>query len=456
MSDKFIQTRGKFIDYGFIINAPKNENSWWGEYSRFTAFEFPTIIIENISDYPRIYLSAIPSGRKDRVETIIRYTLVIELLDNQHDQNAFFYLVSIWLDEVGKHDKCKPKESNIGKLLDECFTEEVVEELLQVQEPDSKYEEKLQNKWEEFINKLSIPGFSGSMKDDIDKMWYGGIRDDESRKTWISLVSKLLNNKVKGKALFLNLATDNDVANFSSKVKNQNIGLLINNDSTPKPLPSNISNILNILNIIKNNNLKLFALGCVLVGLFIFYIPIIFPANKLSESEVINFVVASCPAAIKATNPTPNSQKSEIQLTNLTAIPNSPNSENQTTNLTPTPNSPNSENQTTNSTAIPNSSNSENQTTNSNSTPNSSNSEIKSTNLTPTPNSPKPEIQVIKEELATAEELANKLGVNKDTLLSEMKKCHESFKKWSEQFGKGKWDFKINGSQIIFKKVIKN
>ncbi|NJM18432.1 MAG: hypothetical protein HC836_33730 [Richelia sp. RM2_1_2] len=47
----------------------------------------------------------------------------------------------------------------------------------------------------------------------------------------------------------------------------------------------------------------------------------------------------------------------------------------------------------------------------------------------------------------TAEELAEKLGVSTDNLLSEVKKCHKSFNKWSATHGKGRWNFEIETSK---------
>jgi hypothetical protein len=478
----FIETRGKLLDYRFIIKSPLE--SWWRKHDNLTSFEDPTIIIENL-DGIRIYLSDIPSNRKDKVQTIIRYAIVVELNDKNDDvkQQALLNLVSTWLEEV--KEESKPSKSKIGNLLDECFSEEEVEKLLRVKQ--SNNEATLENGLKKFIDKLSkLP--NPEIKDEYTHArWYGGIEDDRNRQIWIALVSELLKGEVNGQALFLNLATEDNLDKLVSKSKK--IGLLINNDSKPNPLPSNNFNIGNIINSIgnsiKNSPLKSFGFGCVLVGLFIFSVPIIFPINRLSESEVINFVVASCPPAITAINPALISQKTENQSTNLTPTTNSPKPENQSTDLTPTPNLPKPEIQSTDLTPTKNSSKPEIQPTDSNPNPTSPKPENQSTDLTPTTNLPKPENQstdltptknsskpenqltdstptknsskpenqVIKEKLATIEELANKLGVSKDSVLSEVQKCHESFKKWSQKFGKGTWDFTINGSQLTFRKV---
>lgn len=121
MSQIFIETRGKSIDYRFIVKSPSR--SWWREYSQYTAFENPTFIINNTSESCDIYLSAIPSLRKDRTQTTIRYTLVANLTKNDTNLNVLNKLVLIWLEEVKLAPDNLPKISQIGDLLDNCFPE---------------------------------------------------------------------------------------------------------------------------------------------------------------------------------------------------------------------------------------------------------------------------------------------------------------------------------------------
>ena len=72
-----IQTRGRIRDYTFLGDVP--EKKWWRQpvYEQGTSFEKPTLIIENDTSGWRCYIGGILSNRRDRVNTPIRYTLVI-------------------------------------------------------------------------------------------------------------------------------------------------------------------------------------------------------------------------------------------------------------------------------------------------------------------------------------------------------------------------------------------
>lgn len=74
----FIQTRGKIQDYAFVGDAPTER--WWAQrhYRNATSYEKPTLILESLASGEwRCYISAIPSATRDRVGTMIRYTLVL-------------------------------------------------------------------------------------------------------------------------------------------------------------------------------------------------------------------------------------------------------------------------------------------------------------------------------------------------------------------------------------------
>jgi hypothetical protein len=74
----YLQTRGRprHRDYDFLGAAPGHP--WWRAYAGHTAFERPTALVESDGGGYRVYLSGIPSARRDAVGTVIRYTLVLE------------------------------------------------------------------------------------------------------------------------------------------------------------------------------------------------------------------------------------------------------------------------------------------------------------------------------------------------------------------------------------------
>lgn len=74
----WLQTRGVVRDYDFIGATPSN--FWWNDsvYAEMTAFEKPSLILEQSGEGRwRCLISAIPSRRCDRVQTPIRYTLFL-------------------------------------------------------------------------------------------------------------------------------------------------------------------------------------------------------------------------------------------------------------------------------------------------------------------------------------------------------------------------------------------
>ena len=239
----FIETRGKLIDYKFILNEPKDK--WWEEYEGLTTFEYTTILIENINNNPRIYLSGIPSERKDSKQTIIYYTLVIELDNNTDtDTDTVLKLVYKWLDEVQKSANAWPDQSDIGMLLDKQFPEPDVEKLLDTTTEKSEKNKILDSGLKKFMKNISneVKPMESSVqcnKYQRWSRWWGGVQNLDSRKTWISLVDKLLKEGSGGKALLLNLVDKSHMKQLSEQLPDIKIGLLItNNKEEPQKFPS--------------------------------------------------------------------------------------------------------------------------------------------------------------------------------------------------------------------------
>jgi hypothetical protein len=234
---RYIKTRGKKTDYKFILNEP--EDKWWRKYKGLTTFEYPTILIENRNNHnPRIYLSGIPSKRKDSKQTIIRYTLVIEL-DTDTDTDTVLKLVYKWLDEVQKSaDVLCLEQSYIGTLLDAQFPEPDVEKLLDKTTEESEKKKILDTGLKKFIENMSLYTGSKDVQCHKYKRWWGGVQNTDSCEVWISLVYQLLKDKDQGRALLLNFANESDVEQLSKQFPSGKIGLLIkNNEKAPHKFP---------------------------------------------------------------------------------------------------------------------------------------------------------------------------------------------------------------------------
>lgn len=117
----YIQTRGKISDYTFIGGEPQKK--WWREpiYEQGTSFEKPTLIIENNANECRCYISGILSNRRDRVNTPIRYTIVIdEIKATAEEVDNILLLISSALQAFSS-----PSSSLLQEALDNLFNFDV-------------------------------------------------------------------------------------------------------------------------------------------------------------------------------------------------------------------------------------------------------------------------------------------------------------------------------------------
>lgn len=82
----WLQTRGITRDYAFLGKIPPER--WWAStpYKDATSFELPSLIFEWYEpDKWHCFISGIPSTRRDRVNTPIRYSLALDGSDTEND-----------------------------------------------------------------------------------------------------------------------------------------------------------------------------------------------------------------------------------------------------------------------------------------------------------------------------------------------------------------------------------
>ncbi len=261
MVNLYIRTRGLRIDYSYLLESP--ERSYSKDYK--SDIEKPTCILERTKEKVYLFLSGIPSQRKDHQGTPIRYELVAtdsEPWDDWHknsDQEKYLKgltgLISMWLKDVrtalqeiqedGKSSELVrlpiAKNSDLGKLLDQTLPEEYIEELLQLSLDYNQSQDKKKNldeKLEKLISQIPAPSDLQEAKCDESK-WWGGINNENSCNEWIKLVEKLLQgeNEAKGKALLLNIATLKSLDAYAKK--DEELGVLLAKEwsqSPPEPI----------------------------------------------------------------------------------------------------------------------------------------------------------------------------------------------------------------------------
>ncbi len=252
MVNLYIRTRGFKTDYSFLLEQKAripDSNYYKSDIQK------PTCILERTQEnLGYLFLSGIPSQRKDHQGTPIRYELVATIdsdpLDGSwdNDSNKENYLmgltklISIWLNEVkdalqeieedGKQSwrvrLPLARESELGRLLDRTLPEKYVEELLQLTVANNWTEDnksELDNKLKDLL--LQIPEQSVLPGQKLNtQTWWGGVKEERNWNQWIELIEKLLQGETKGKALLLNIATPKSLGRLSVK-EDEELGVLL-------------------------------------------------------------------------------------------------------------------------------------------------------------------------------------------------------------------------------------
>lgn len=259
MLDLYIRTRGTTIDYSFLLKEPIIQDS--NDYK--SDIEKPTCILEQtVENNGYLFLSGIPSKRKDRQGTPLRYDLVVRFnsanwvdggdgsVEWENYLTGLTNLIWMWLKEVraalqeiqqqGKTSELvrfpSARDSQLGRLLDRTLPEEYIEELLQLTndsnlspEKSSQLNDKLKALLlDDELKNIQIPSQTNSSRESgeqYDESWWGGINNDDSCNQWIDLVEKILQGEPEGKALLLNIATPQSLSRLS--VENGELGVLL-------------------------------------------------------------------------------------------------------------------------------------------------------------------------------------------------------------------------------------
>lgn len=251
MLNLYIRTRGLRTDYHFLLKQPPKIPSP-NDYR--SDIEQPTCILEWTQENPGyIFLSGIPSSRKDYQGTPIYYDFVATWEKNEKVERSeeLTKLISTWLDEVKealqetREDGKKSyqvrlpiaQKSKLTELLDKALAEQYVEELLQLtidrdtssDKRCTKYKELNKKLTEEFLEKIQTSKQNNSEDSrSVYEAWYGGIKNSQASEIWINLVREILKGEIKGKALLLNIANDRSFDILCQTLKgNESLGLLL-------------------------------------------------------------------------------------------------------------------------------------------------------------------------------------------------------------------------------------
>ncbi len=212
----FFRTRTTEEDYNFLESSPVV--AWWRIHGRFTTFEEPCFIVEQQGTTFRGAFFAIPSGRTDRVDTPIRWTVVLEGGNDAEDASLFANLAVACLDISAA--------KSLGFELDKAFEQQEGQERLLIDSLRSWHRTRtIDVSLERGLHPL------------LDS-WVGGTDDDQSRSHLKKEFASLCSEGEKLIACY-NLIRNEDRAEkvLTSTGGFKKIGLLYKGVGRPKPIP---------------------------------------------------------------------------------------------------------------------------------------------------------------------------------------------------------------------------
>lgn len=197
----YLETRGTARSAGYRFLGTEPKNAWWGDYGRFTAFEYPTILVESDANEWRVFLSGIPSNRVDATGTTNRCTIVIESAHPAgEDTELVVRLVSTWLGD----NTDQRSEVSLQHVLDAEFPDEVVAQFYE--QHGEETQRKVADKVQQALQALKMPVEPIKSADSMSS-WIAPVRAEEGRAGFVDRVRTLLDGN-QGRAILVNLTSD--------------------------------------------------------------------------------------------------------------------------------------------------------------------------------------------------------------------------------------------------------
>jgi len=202
--EAYLQTRGqrRADDYRFLAShAPQ---PWWARYRDNTIFEDPTILVHSDGERWQVYLSGIPSARRDTTNAVIRYTVALEgaaNVESGKDAELALAMVSAWLDDLVDD----PALGRLTHELDERFDETVVERLYR--EPDGADDVR-------DLVMAAATALSPASRPEPEEWpehWLGSVSTNRARQAFLARAARALDGEA-GRALYLNVRATADEA----------------------------------------------------------------------------------------------------------------------------------------------------------------------------------------------------------------------------------------------------
>jgi hypothetical protein len=202
----FVQTRGRprHRDYDFLGAGPGEP--WWRAYAGHTAVERPTVLVESDETGYRVYLSGIPSGRRDAVGTVIRYTVVLRAGGDGPPAvpaEGVLALVRSWVEDQAGPDVHRGVGA-VSRALDAQFPEDEVERMLAAGSPVAPAEVRDRVRAAVAALPPAPPAGEPDPRAGLTH-WWGDVAAPVARAAFTERAAQLLTAGLAGRALLLNL-----------------------------------------------------------------------------------------------------------------------------------------------------------------------------------------------------------------------------------------------------------
>ena len=204
--DIYLRTRGqpRELDYRFLGEAP--EDFWWRSYLQVTDIERPTILVRSDGTSWQAYIAGIRSRRRDATDTPIGFNLVLagDCGPAHADDNA------LALEIIGRSAADLAAQNGLfmpGDLLDERLPANDVDRMLAAPEEETVTvaADAVRAAYGPLVAGDAPPAQGEAPLP--DGSWIGGLANRKAQAAFAALTARLLVGERTGRAIAVNLVT---------------------------------------------------------------------------------------------------------------------------------------------------------------------------------------------------------------------------------------------------------
>jgi hypothetical protein len=198
----WVRTRGtaRRADYAFLGARP--ESPWWDDYADVLSPERPSLLVRSDGRRWQVFVSGVPSERRDSVQTLIVYTLVLEGEAGDDLADLALRLAAAWLGDLALDGQ---PYGRVSEALDSTMPAADVDAwLAAVPEDREGIQADVVGRVREVLEALPEPATAGTAPEAGHDRWLAGVALDTARAAFLGRVTSLLRGAI-GEAHVLNM-----------------------------------------------------------------------------------------------------------------------------------------------------------------------------------------------------------------------------------------------------------